>query len=610
MSLEIIKEKIATSLPIEDVIGEVVSLKKAGQRRTGCCPFHEEKTPSFHVFDDHYHCFGCGAHGDTIEFVKNHYGFSFIDAVKHLAGKAGIDASSLDRRRNQSEWNKEKRQRELVTRANDFFIEQLRSPAGKKAVDYLLNRGFTKEQIETFGFGFAPDSRNDLLHILCAQGYKEAEIANASLANLSQQGKGYDFFQDRVLVPIHNQHGTLIAFGGRTLGDSPQKYKNSRYDKRTVLFGLHHAREHIRKAGYAIVVEGYMDALSLWAQGFPQTVACQGTSLTTDHLNLLRRCTNKAILMFDGDKAGKNASLRLVDTALQFSDISLHVATLPEGSDPDSYVRNQGPEALQKLCDQTDGLLSYAIKEHLAGTEAINIPAKIREDLLPWVRAQSDSLSRNYLCGVIAKISGIRESVIQAELDGTLNSAIHKKEQQKQREKELKAETKEEKPVILDWNTNELGPLQTEFLLQFYFATPEEYTIETLEEGVPDWLQLTPAWAIFLEELQTSLKEQKTPYTLPSDSWQGSQSASFNAWLEVVSMKQKGYANCDREKEILRIKSRVKFKQNKAQVQRLKAQLLSMSNENYETPADILRAISHLQKEQKALTIAMSKKQA
>ena len=427
MSTNSLKEKILAANPIENIIGEVVELKRNGPRRLGCCPFHEEKTPSFYVFDDHYHCFGCGAHGDTIEFVKNHYGLGFIDTLKWLANKGGVDASELDRGRDRGKWQQEKRIRALTQSAHDYFIENLQGPAGNQARDYLSSRGFDEDQIKKYQFGLALNQPNALVKVLTAQGYKEDEIFQASLCNRSKNGMGFDFFQNRLMVPIFNHHGTLIAFGGRTLGDDPQKYKNSRYDKKLLLYGLSQSRDAIRKQGYAVVVEGYMDTLSLWANGIPNAVACQGTALTREHLEHLDRCTNRVVLLFDGDAAGRKASLKVVDLALKLSDLQIDVASLPDGQDPDTFIRSEGLDSLQNIIEKSEGLLSYAIKSQLEGVEGANIPVMVRKNLLPWVRSQRDPITRSYLCSVISQSSGIRESVLIREVEDPSQSTSSKK---------------------------------------------------------------------------------------------------------------------------------------------------------------------------------------
>ena len=301
-----LKQQILAKTPLDQLIGEQVTLQSRAGKKMGCCPFHAEKTPSFYLYDDHYHCFGCGAHGDAISYVRHAQGLGFIESLKWLANRCGVDTSELDRsKKDMHRWQESARKTRVLAEAQQYFTRCLREPQGAEARAYLEKRGFPETFWDVNGFGYSPDSGDALISHLKGLGYSMSEMEDVSLAN-SFRGRSFDFFRHRVMVPIRDVQGRLIAFGGRALSnDQQQKYKNSRYDKGSVLFGLDHARKIARSRQRAIVVEGYLDALKMRMSGFPETVACQGTALTPEHLRSLRSATSEVVLLFDGDKAGQ-----------------------------------------------------------------------------------------------------------------------------------------------------------------------------------------------------------------------------------------------------------------------------------------------------------------
>ncbi len=341
-------------LPPSAVIGRRVRLARKGREHLGLCPFHNEKTPSFTVNDDKgfFHCFGCGAHGDLIGFVMRDEGLSFPEAVERLAQEAGLEVpapSPAERAREETRQGV----REAVAAACSWFEAQLKAPAGRRARDYLAQRGVDDATIAAFRLGYAPDSGQALAAHLRAAGFADAVMVEAGLATQPEgRERPYDFFRGRLLFPILDGRGRPIAFGGRILGDGQPKYLNSRdtplFDKSRTLYALDKAREGLRHGAELVLVEGYMDVIALHQAGFRGAVAPLGTALTEPQLEELWRHAAEPILCFDGDRAGRQAALRAAERALPLlkAGCSLRFALLPEGEDPDSLIRRHGPEGL------------------------------------------------------------------------------------------------------------------------------------------------------------------------------------------------------------------------------------------------------------------------
>ncbi len=344
-------DDIRARVPLADIVARNVKLQRRGREFTGLCPFHREKTPSFTVVEDKgfFHCFGCGAHGNVFDFLMRVENLAFPEAVERLATVAGLPMPRSDRR--QSE-----RARRLATlydvleEACLWFQRQLAAPDGAAARAYLRRRGVARETAERFRLGYAPDGRRALIRHLAARGVAEAAIAEAGLA--SGEGEAADRFRHRLIFPIGDAGGRIVAFGGRAMGDHPAKYLNSPegllFHKGRLLYGYAQARRPAREAGTAIVVEGYMDVISLSQAGFRHAVAPLGTALTESQLGLLWRLADEPLLCFDGDGAGRRAALRTIDRALPglAPGRSLNFVQLPDGLDPDDLVRARGKAAM------------------------------------------------------------------------------------------------------------------------------------------------------------------------------------------------------------------------------------------------------------------------
>jgi DNA primase len=345
-------EELRARTPLPAVIGRRVRLVRSGRHLKGCCPFHGEKTASFYVYEDHFHCFGCGAHGDAIGFVMQSQGAGFMEAVEQLAGEAGLSVPKPSPAASEAE-----RVRldlhAVLARAEAWFRHRLTLPDGAAGLAYLRGRGLTDETIARFGLGWSGGVADGLAR----EGIDRDLMLQAGLLRRSDSGELRDLYFNRVLFPIRDARGRTISFGGRTLGDGQPKYINGPetplFSKRAGLYGIDLARDAVRGGASLVVVEGYMDVIGLHQAGFTGAVAPLGTALTEDQLALLWRLSPAPVLCFDGDAAGGRAAARAAELVLPLLavDRTLKVAVLPAGEDPDSLVRRQGPAGFQAVLD-------------------------------------------------------------------------------------------------------------------------------------------------------------------------------------------------------------------------------------------------------------------
>ncbi len=344
-------DELRARTPIAAVIGRSVKLARSGRETKGCCPFHGEKTPSFYVYDDHYHCFGCGEHGDVITFVMKSTGAGFMETVETLAQEAGLEVPKASPQAAQAE-QRRAGIAEVLEAAARVYQNWLWAPEGKAGLDYLRKRGLTEQTIKQFGLGWSGEGRGALAAALRGQGIRPEQLVEAGLMKQGDRGP-VDMFFSRVMFPITDRRGSKISFGGRILGDGQPKYVNGPetavFSKRRSLYNLHFARDAVRKGAPLIVVEGYMDAIALAQAGFGGAVAPLGTALTEEHLEEIWRLTPAPVICFDADAAGRRAALKTVDMALAAlaPDRSLKFLRLPEKDDPDSLVKREGAGAFK-----------------------------------------------------------------------------------------------------------------------------------------------------------------------------------------------------------------------------------------------------------------------
>jgi DNA primase len=346
-------DELRARTPLPGLIGRRARLTRSGRNWKACCPFHTEKSPSFYVYDDHYHCFGCGAHGDAITFVMQTEGASFPEAVERLAAEAGLEVPKPSPR----EAERERERRDLsgvLAAAAEAYARRLRAPEGAEALAYLTRRGVSEESIARFGLGWSGDGRGGLVSQLASLGITPEQMEQAGLLRRRDDGSLAEAFFHRVMFPIRDRRGRVIAFGGRTLGDAQPKYVNSPetplFAKRRALYGLDLAREAAFRGARVVVVEGYLDVIALDQAGRGgekpvfAPVAPLGTALTEEQLEEIWRLTPEPVLCFDGDAAGARAAARAAETALPrlAAERTLRLATLPPDEDPDSLVGKGG----------------------------------------------------------------------------------------------------------------------------------------------------------------------------------------------------------------------------------------------------------------------------
>ena len=391
-------DELRVRTTLSAIIAPSVKLTKAGREFKAFCPFHQEKSPSFTVNDEKgfYHCFGCGAHGDAIRFLTDSRGMQFIDAVKELAGKAGMDVPAQDLK------SREKHERsaglhDVMAAAQGWFAEQLAGIDGAGARDYLKGRGIDAAAVQRFGIGFAPDSRGKLKTALAH--FDEDKLVESGMLIRPDDGKStYDRFRGRLMIPIRDPRGRVIAFGGRILGPGEPKYLNSPdtplFDKGRTLYNLDLASPASRKANRVIVVEGYMDVIGLDRAGITEVVAPNGTALTEAQLERMWRLEPAPILCFDGDSAGQKASIRAATRALPHlaPERTMRFVTLPAGQDPDDVVREGGKPAIEALLAAAEPLVER-LWRHEVDAAPLDTPearAGLRQRLVDHAAAIAD----------------------------------------------------------------------------------------------------------------------------------------------------------------------------------------------------------------------------
>jgi DNA primase len=394
-------EELRARTPLPALIGRRVKLSRSGRNWKACCPFHGEKTPSFYTYDDHYHCFGCGAHGDAIGFVMQSQGASFMEAVEALASEAGLDLPKPSREAEEAE-----RQRldlhGVLQEAARFYQTQLFAPGGGAALAYLRGRGLSDETIVRFGLGWSGEGRGALLRHLAADEVTPERLMQAGLLREDEDGapRG-EFFFNRVMFPIRDRRGRVVSFGGRAMGDGQPKYLNgpetALFSKRRTLYGLDLAKA-APKTAPIIAVEGYMDVITLHQAGFPGAVAPLGTALTEEQLEELWRLSPVPVLCFDGDAAGARAAERAADICLPFiaADRTIRIATLPDGEDPDTLIRRQGAAGFTSFLDAARSLsvALFDIKRSRTGDKTPEQKAMLRKSLSAAIAAIPDKALR------------------------------------------------------------------------------------------------------------------------------------------------------------------------------------------------------------------------
>jgi DNA primase len=415
---ESFKQDLLNRVDIVDVVNARVPLKKAGANWSACCPFHTEKTPSFTVSPSKqfYHCFGCGAHGNAIGFLMEYAGLGYIDALRELAEGVGMKLPEMERRTSERAKDEGPDLYEMLAAAAKFYREQLKG--SPRAIDYLKGRGLSGKTAARFGIGYAPDDWQGLQHTFAD--YSQKALVDCGLVIVNDQGRRYDRFRDRVMFPILNQRGFVIGFGGRVIGDGEPKYLNSPetplFEKGRELYGLPQARIAIREKGRAIVVEGYMDVVMLAEHGVANAVATLGTATTPHHVQKLLRLTDEIVFCFDGDAAGRRAAWHALEVSLEaLTDRkTVRFLFLPEGHDPDSFVREHGQEAFEERLADAQPLSAYLLS-HLKSVNDLSTlegRARLLAEAKPLVKRVSAPALQLQLTKALADLAGMSQGEV------------------------------------------------------------------------------------------------------------------------------------------------------------------------------------------------------
>ncbi|MDN3523402.1 DNA primase [Halomonas ramblicola] len=422
-------DDLLARVDVVEVVGERVKLKKAGRNYSGLCPFHQEKTPSFTVSADKqfYHCFGCGAHGNALRFLMEYDKLRFPEAVEQLAGRLGLEVprEGADDPRAQARERKRKEGVNLLELSASFFRERLKMPEAQGARAYLEGRGLAPEVIETFGIGYAPDGWEGLKRHLSERGIAEAvQVEYGLLVHREESGRTYDRFRDRVMFPIRDIKGRTIGFGGRVLGDAKPKYLNSPetpvFHKGRELYGLYEARQADHRLERVVIVEGYMDVVALAQFGIRNAVATLGTSTSEEHLSRLFRLVGEVVFCFDGDRAGRQAAARALETVLplMIDGRQARFLFLPEGEDPDTLVRREGPEAFQDRITCASPLSEFLFDQAAAGRDLARIEDRERyaSQVLAALAKLPEGVLKSLMLTELSRRTGVEPSSFAALL--------------------------------------------------------------------------------------------------------------------------------------------------------------------------------------------------
>jgi len=464
---------------ITDVVSGYVNLKRRGRNMVGLCPFHGEKTPSFNVYTENgsFYCFGCGVGGDVISFIMKIENLDYVDAVKYLAQRAGLEMpensydDSMSRLRNRVfEANRE---------AARFYYAALCSPQGRKGLDYFHSRALSDRTIRHFGLGYADDNWSSLCNHLKSKGFNDSELVAANLAVRHRNGNGiYDRFTDRVMFPIIDLRGNVIAFGGRIMSDAKPKYLNTSdtpvFKKSANLFSLNNAKNSGKRT--LILCEGYMDVIAVNQAGFTNAVATLGTALTGEQAVLMKRYADEVIICYDADEAGQKATARAIPI-LRNSGLNVKVLTIPSGKDPDEFIKAKGAAEFSKLLVNAVHYISFEIAciqrkynlknpEHRVrfATEAAEILAKLDSEI-----------ERNVYLGEVSRVTGVEEEAIRSEI----RKLVQKEDAAYQREAEKRQQNL--KNYTPEGRRKDKGLLEAQRSL-LYYAAQHQGIYDTLKE--------------------------------------------------------------------------------------------------------------------------------
>ncbi len=509
--------------PIEDVVGQYVTLRRRGTNLFGLCPFHGEKTASFSVSPDKgiYYCFGCHKGGGAINFVMDQEGLSYPDAVRALAKRVGLDVPEDEQY--QSRYRQQERLWALHKEAARFFNARLYEPQGAAALQYALGRGMPKSTLTRFGIGYAPDSWSSLVDAMRKKGYTDEELKASGLVTVSQKnGNLFDRFRDRLMFPIIDVRGNVIGFGGRIMKDDPNaaKYLNSPetviFNKRKNLFGLNVAKKS--KLGYLILVEGYMDAIALHQYGFDCAVASLGTSLTEEHAVLLSKYTEEVVLIYDGDEAGQRATRRAIPM-LEKAGVRIKVLKMRDAKDPDEYLKKFGADKFRLLLEESSNRVEYQLDAIAKKYDLKEDEQRVRfiQEAAELVASLQSPVQREVYGGRAAQMGSITMDAMKLEVNKAFKRQLARQKKQQERVDLAPAQNRQPKSRQIRYE-NVRSAVAEENVLAMLFREPA--LMEQIKRLNPDMFSSAMLGKVFRQlqqrysmglELSAAALEDLTP---------------------------------------------------------------------------------------------------
>ena len=546
-------EEVRSKNDIVDVVSQYVRLTKKGNSYFGLCPFHNEKTPSFSVTPGKqmYYCFGCGAGGNVFNFIMEYENYTFGEALKHLADRAGVELPKIEYSREVRQKAQEKAELlEINKQAAQYFYYQLRTEKGQTGLDYLKNRGLSEETMRKFGLGYSDRAGGGLYRYLKAKGYPDDRLRESGLFNVDERHGMYDKFWNRVIFPIMDVNNRVIGFGGRVMGDAKPKYLNSPetkiFDKSRNLYGLNIARTTRKK--YLILCEGYMDVISMHQAGFTNAVASLGTALTSGHASLLKRYTQEVLLLYDSDEAGIRAALRGIPI-LREAGVNSRVVSLKPYKDPDEFIRNMGPEAFEQRIEEARD--SFLFRVEVAENEfSMNDPQgqnQFFERCAQMLLELKDELERNLYIDAVVKIYRGRYGISSEDLRKRVNTlalkgtpAEHRTQPKsgspEKKKKESASDTSQK--LMLTW----LVTYPKIFDKVAQYLTPEDFVVPLYREV---------AQMLFQQREEGEINPARLLNSFPDSEEQREVASLFNATIHLETQQEQDQAFAD---TLLRIK--------------------------------------------------------
>lgn len=546
-------EEVRSKNDIVDVVSQYVKLTRKGSSYFGLCPFHNEKTPSFSVTPGKqmYYCFGCGAGGNVFNFIMEYENYTFGEALKHLADRAGVELPKI-------EYSKEVRQKaqekaellEINKQAAQYFYYQLRTDKGQRGYEYLKNRGLSEETMRKFGLGYSDKFSDGLYRFLKSKGYQDERLRESGLFNVDERHGMYDKFWNRVIFPIMDVNNRVIGFGGRVMGDAKPKYLNSPetkiFDKSRNLYGLNIARTTRRK--YLILCEGYMDVIAMHQAGFNNAVASLGTALTSGHASLLKRYTQEVLLLYDSDEAGIRAALRGIPI-LREAGVNSRVVSLKPYKDPDEFIKNMGPEAFEKRLDEAKDsfLFRVNVAEDEFPMEEPQGQNRFFERCAEMLLELKDELERNLYIDAIVKIYRGRYGISGEDLKKRVNTlalkgtpAEHRMQPKSGTSEKKKRESASDtsQKLMLTWLVTYPGI----FDKVAQYLSPEDFVVPLYREV---------AQMLFRQREEGEVNPARLLNSFPDSEEQREVASLFNATIHLENQQEQDRAFAD---TLLRIK--------------------------------------------------------